>query len=210
MPIYCKSICYYCGNPSTSTEHAPPKIFFRGFSCDSITAPSCDAHNSNKSNDDQSIASALIQSLNNIQVRNGSSFSPEIQKAIEITLTSIEYTKKRVKNVDVIEKKVNLNLELPQVTHLQGEIDPWIKQITAVLVWDSIKYFDKSIDWNKAIVNHTNWIPTHIIPENLDIEIIGEFADKSLEVLELEKTINWVVGWSADPKPSSRDLPILF
>src|SRR5690349_1849895 len=133
-------------------------MFFRGFSCDSITAPSCDDHNSNKSGDDQSIVSALIQSLNHIQTKNDSTsiFSPEVQIAIEIAKSSFNYTKKRVKSVDLFENS-EFKDEFPKVAHLQGKIDGWIKQLTAVLVWDATESFEGAIDWEKAVVRSPNW-----------------------------------------------------
>jgi hypothetical protein len=200
MPKHRKSVCYFCGKPSTSTEHAPPEMFFRDFSCDSITAPSCDNHNSQKSGDDQSIVSAMIQSLNNMQTKDGSKsiFSPEVSKAIEIAKSSFNYTKKRVKNVDLFETS-NLKNELPKVAHLQGKIDPWIKQLTAVLVWDAIKSFDKSIEWNKAIVKSPNWLPSDF-PEPLNPEKIIENSYESQEIKEMESKIDWINGWSASPR----------
>ena len=52
--------CYMCTAPATSREHAPPKCFFPEFKDvgvdlrkNLVTVPSCDAHNSHKSADDQ-------------------------------------------------------------------------------------------------------------------------------------------------------------
>ena len=54
--------CYACNEPSTSSEHVPPRVLFpelkdaqgdRGLRRDLITVPSCDAHNSEKSKDDE-------------------------------------------------------------------------------------------------------------------------------------------------------------
>jgi len=200
MPKHRKSLCYFCGKPSTSTEHAPPEMFFRDFSCDSITAPSCDDHNSRKSGDDQSIVSAMIQSLYNMHAKNGSipTLSPEVQKAIETAKSSFRYTKKRVKNVDLFEGS-SLKDEFPKVAHLQGRIDGWIKQLTAVLVWDATKSFDKSIDWDKAIVQSPHSLPFDF-PKPPNPEEVMKYADASQEVDEMESKIDWIGGWSAYPR----------
>jgi hypothetical protein len=200
LPNHRKSVCYFCGKPSTSMEHAPPKMFFRGFSCDSITAPSCDDHNSDKSGDDQSIVSALIQSLNNIQTKNDSTlgFSPEVQKAIEIAKSSFNSTKERVKSVDLFETS-GYKDEFPKVAHLQGKIDGWIKQLTAVLVWDTNKSFEGAIDWEKAVVQSPNWLPSNL-PEPILIENIIENANIAQEVEKMESKIDWTDGWSASPR----------
>ena len=46
--------CYYCGNPSTSKEHLPPKCIFPDPRPSTlITVPSCNLHNSKQSKDDE-------------------------------------------------------------------------------------------------------------------------------------------------------------
>src|SRR5262245_35856510 len=53
--------CYACDAPPTSLEHAPPRLLFpeqkdaggRDLRRRLITVPSCDAHNSEKSKDDE-------------------------------------------------------------------------------------------------------------------------------------------------------------
>lgn len=52
--------CYMCDEPSTSREHVPPKCLFptlesigRDLRKNLITVPSCDKHNSQKSDDDE-------------------------------------------------------------------------------------------------------------------------------------------------------------
>lgn len=53
-------LCYFCGSPATSKEHVPPKSFFpnvgeKDYRKNLIKVPSCDAHNSFKSKDDEYI-----------------------------------------------------------------------------------------------------------------------------------------------------------
>lgn len=50
--------CYYCGKPSKTMEHVPPKCLFpkgtkKNYRINLMKVPSCDLHNSNKSGDDQ-------------------------------------------------------------------------------------------------------------------------------------------------------------
>ncbi len=194
MPKYRKP-CYYCGNPSTSREHAPAEMFFRGFPCDSITAPSCETHNNSKSDDDQSFVSALIQSLNNIKTERNEKRPPEIEKAIAVAKSSFELTKKHVTSVDIIEKEFPGDTKLPKVIHFQGKINDWIKQLTAVLVWDATKHFDEVIDWNKATVRSPN------LSSSRYLEQISESGNVAQKVSELGKKLAWIDGWSAHPKP---------
>ncbi|TGK83283.1 hypothetical protein EHQ24_06680 [Leptospira noumeaensis] len=49
-----KAKCYYCGKEATSREHIPPQSFFpSNQKLDLVTIPSCEEHNSKKSNKDE-------------------------------------------------------------------------------------------------------------------------------------------------------------
>jgi hypothetical protein len=59
--------CYMCEAPRTSSEHAPPqclfpeeKTFGRDLRKNLVTVPSCDAHNSVKSQDDEEFRAILV------------------------------------------------------------------------------------------------------------------------------------------------------
>jgi hypothetical protein len=65
--------CYRCDNLATSREHVPPKCIFperkdtagQDFRDSLITVPSCDAHNSKKSADDEFLMVSLAGILSN-------------------------------------------------------------------------------------------------------------------------------------------------
>ena len=66
-------VCYFCGQPATSREHVPPKVFFpdeedslTGVSRreNLITVPSCTKHNTDKSQLDEYIYSVIISNIN--------------------------------------------------------------------------------------------------------------------------------------------------
>jgi len=61
------STCYMCSAPETSREHAPPQCFFpmaqeigRDLRRNLVTVPSCDAHNSMKSTDDEFLRAVVL------------------------------------------------------------------------------------------------------------------------------------------------------
>lgn len=66
--------CYFCDAPSTSREHVPPRCIFpeqkdvpdcSNFRNNLITVPSCDAHNSEKSEDDVYLMMVLVSYFQN-------------------------------------------------------------------------------------------------------------------------------------------------
>jgi DNA polymerase III alpha subunit (gram-positive type) len=81
--------CYFCGKVVTGDEHALPRMMFREFDCDSITVPSCDVCNNEKSGRDQAIVHGFLKSLNGYK----KSLSGNVQKAFYIMEKSFNYTK---------------------------------------------------------------------------------------------------------------------
>ncbi len=73
MPKKKNRICYMCGNPATSKEHVPPACLFpekkdirtSAFRNNLITVPSCDLHNSKKSNDDEFLMACIAGVVGN-------------------------------------------------------------------------------------------------------------------------------------------------
>jgi hypothetical protein len=72
-------LCYFCGKNATSKEHVPPKCIFpklkdsldgKNYRENLITVPSCDRHNSDKSNDD--IYLLYVLALNILSNQHGS------------------------------------------------------------------------------------------------------------------------------------------
>jgi hypothetical protein len=146
-----KGLCYYCGAQASSVEHVPPKQFFKGFSCDSITVPSCDKHNTRKSGNDQAIVSACLLALYNGSERY--SVEADITKAIETAKPSFVRAKRKAVSAPLISNPPEDLVDLPNVAHLAASADirSWVRQLTAALVYDANQAFDPNIKWNEAI-----------------------------------------------------------
>lgn len=73
MKMHKKPTCYMCGVPATSREHVPPVCLFPEekdiqtsvFRNNLITVPSCDLHNSKKSQDDEFLMGCLAGIIGN-------------------------------------------------------------------------------------------------------------------------------------------------
>lgn len=82
--------CYYCGAPATSNEHVPPACLFPekkdlddgiDYRKNLITVPSCDAHNAQKSRDDEYLQLILVHGyFNNKAGRDH--FSSKVVRAL--------------------------------------------------------------------------------------------------------------------------------
>lgn len=102
--------CYWCGEPSTSVEHVPPKCIFpetkdtKGiqFRKNLMTVRSCDLHNLKKSSDDEFLMACLASVVGNNSIgylhtitkvlrayqRNGSLITKLMKDAKEASITA--------------------------------------------------------------------------------------------------------------------------
>lgn len=83
--------CYYCGCEATTAEHAPPRAIFpklkdspysRDYRKGLITVPSCETHNTEKSQEDEYLLYVLAMSLPSNELAK-SQFLTKIRRAIE-------------------------------------------------------------------------------------------------------------------------------
>jgi hypothetical protein len=195
-----KEPCYYCGGQACSDEHAPPQQMFKGFSCDSITVPSCKDHNSAKSGADQAIVSAFL-----IPLHNGIGRYPledEVLKAIQIAEPSFDRAKRRAINSPLLRTPPGVLKDLPNLAYLVPTIDigAWVRQLTAALVYDAIHIFDSAIQWSEAVVWSPDWI-TAKGPASLELEQAISILGKQREIQVPLEQLTWENGWSAYPRP---------
>jgi hypothetical protein len=162
--------------------------------CDSITVPSCEKHNTTKGPSDQAIIHGFLLTLK--QGIDRYHYSNDVLNAINDKQSSFERTKHKAFNIPILFDKN----ELPYAGYIESDIKGWMRQLTAALVWDGVRYFDKQIDWKKADA----WSPHFIEALNpIPFEVVKFkpilFKKLSTES-ELEK-LNWENGWSAFPRP---------
>ena len=140
--------CYFCGCPATSSEHVPPACLFPeqkdlddgvDYRKNLITVPSCDAHNSKKSKDDEYLQIVLVHGyFNNKAGRNH--FHSKIVRAMtrRPALLAALYTKadpvtinsEPTIAVDIDRERFNLSLErICQGLCVKQEGERWSKKI---------------------------------------------------------------------------------
>jgi hypothetical protein len=100
-------ICYFCDSPSTSREHVPPQCIFpeqkdvpdgANFRKNLITVPSCDAHNSEKSEDDTYLMMVLVSYFQN----NEAAHNQIISKVVRAWTKDRTLAKTVVKNLQQV------------------------------------------------------------------------------------------------------------
>ena len=196
--------CYFCGTQATSYEHAPPKLMFRGFVCDSITVPSCESHNSHKSGADQAVVAGFLTPLRWRLQRPGvaAKLPPDVIRAVEIASKSFERAKRKAVPTYLLKNPPPQLADQPSVAFItpQVEIRAWIRQLNAAILYSSIRTHAHGTRWQEALVWSPSWVPGPS-PQPLDFESVrdtlleGELLKKELESLP------WEAGWSAHPKP---------
>ena len=125
--------CYYCGPPPPSTqEHAPAKLMFAAFDCDSITVPSCIRHNSEKSNSDRAVVTVLIKSLVRA-FENGMSTTDlpaDATRAIRSLEPNFRQANREYLTAHLLEDP-ELDFEIPAIN---VSVFHWMRQLSAALL----------------------------------------------------------------------------
>jgi hypothetical protein len=194
--------CYYCGSAAPSTqEHAPPKLIFSGFECDSITVPSCNDHNNQKAPRDRAVATALIKSLHRALNAGlpATSITSDARKAIEHLVPNFAQANREVSDQPLL-SDAELRFDIPAVNISVAE---WICQLSAALVWSATGQFDPAIKWTDALV----WSPTFIEgPEGKNLSaLLFQLALNELSEQNIEK-FEWHAGWCAHPRSYPHDV----
>jgi len=194
--------CYYCGgNPPSTREHAPPKLMFAAFDCDSITVPSCDKHNNNKAGRDRAIVTWLVKSIDRT-LQSGvpeSSLSPKAIRAINDLRPNFSQANAEISDQSFLIDS-ELDLKIPAINFDYAE---WIRQLSAALIWSVAGYFDPYVKWNEAFV----WNPLYLQgPDRRELlNVLSDLWLNQISEWNIEN-FDWKNGWSAFPRSYPSEL----
>lgn len=194
-------VCYYCGQEATGREHVPPRQMFKGFDCDSITVPSCEAHNTSKCCDDQTIIDLLMHGVDWRRTR--ASISQHAAKALLLRSSSFSHTKRRIDHAKLVDHPM-----LPRIPYLEPGTDiyGWMQHVVAGLVFDGVGFHDASVDWSTALVFSPTFLPVPKTPA-VSRKEGAEWLKQRVEMADsADRSFEWFEGWSAEPKPYPRDV----
>lgn len=180
--------CYFCGNDATSREHVPPKQMFRDFPCDKITVPSCELHNTEKSNQDEAIIKGMIYSLKTKK----NDLNPSVQKAIEIALPKFNQVKKLVYPSKILNDEDVYNPEIAYITK-EADFDEWIKKMSIALIYDAIRYYEPSNDYKNIFVFNSTYYNSP--NTGISSEDFIQRYKKKKEDIEFLESFSWQNGW---------------
>ncbi len=195
-----RKLCYYCGRQAVSKEHTPPRIFFNGFECDSITVPSCEEHNHEKGVSDQAIVNSLLIPLYSGRARHP--LEPDVEKAIGHALPSFEKeTKNVVIQTPLLENPPSELQDLPDVAYLTSSIDwpLWLRHMTAALVHNIVGNDSFSILWSRARCWSPDWFQRRTLTP-LTFDQAFRITSENHREEERLSGVAWESGWSAYPR----------
>jgi len=194
------SECYYCGaSPPCSREHVPPRTLFTGFVCDSITVPSCDRHNSEKSGDDHAVLTCLMETLRSVQSLNtgDTGFPKEVVKAIKIAESNFFLSKNVYTLTPVIHSwPDSINRPVPYIKSGRF-LQSWLRQLTAGIIWSAIGRHESSLMFEDSIVLSPVFWPASKQLEPNEVKVIA--IRKQLLRQDFNE-MRWIPGWSAHPR----------
>jgi len=182
-----KQCCYYCGLPYSSFEHVPPKQLFKGFTCDKFKVPSCDKHNTDKSGSDNAVIKAMLIAMDTVAHK----YPPKenVAEAIRQTKSHFSQVKRQVSNINKFTNQ-------PPLTHVasQVQMENWIRQLTAAIIYNAIRRYDPGNGFDQAIVFSPNWVSGKPTKKGLEIAQILKIQQRQEESL---KQNNWQSGWAS-------------
>jgi hypothetical protein len=178
-------------------------MMFSAFACDSITVPSCVAHNTGKGDKDRAMLTVLIKSLyralEDNDNPNGNALPADVIKAIDALKPNFAQANREVRDGSFLVDP-ELAFEIPTVGISAFE---WIRQLSASLVWSVRGEFDPSIRWADALVWNSMYIqgPAQLEVKNAAaLMVMNQLAEWNLE------SFDWKGGWSAFPRSYPRDI----
>lgn len=195
--------CYYCGAPPPSTrEHVPPRFLLEPFECDSITVPSCDQHNSEKSLDDRALVSLFLRGLH---------YGLKTGTLTKNQLKALKHSHEKLSEAREVDQRpffANRDdlLGFP-LAHLQNTdtILSWMRHLTAALTWSVIGECDPSVDWDSFEVESPQYIQgDQGFSTDGGLRKLQAQKDRFKELDRLAGT--WWSGWSSFPRPYPPDI----
>jgi hypothetical protein len=174
---------------------------FEAFDSDSITVPSCNAHNTDKNLDDQAVIAFFMQGLYYVLARG--SVSPNSLRAMVASFEKVAETR----GIDLrplIEGHDDLSFPMSHIESAQV-IKAWIRQLTAAICWSAVGNHVPDVDWAAAPLFSPNF---HL---GDDPRTLDEAADEIQRVRwliasESRAAVHWWRGWSAYPKAYPPDI----
>jgi hypothetical protein len=151
--------CHFCGAAAPSTaEHVPPRTFFHGAECSSITVPACSKHNSEKSESDTAVKAALLAGVQEM-IKKG--MRKEVPDSLARCITAMQKEFQQVKRVVTLKELLSdhpddQDLHFPFLDQ-SAQIDPWVSMLTSGLVWSVTGSHENGSSWADAWV----WSPSY-------------------------------------------------
>lgn len=178
-------------------------MLFKGFSCDSITVPSCGTHNNGKSGRDQAIVHGFFKSL--IEYKN--TLHGDVLRAFTIAEKSFNYTKKTAVISNLLRNPIGPFKDLPDLAFLPPDINiiSWIRQLTAAIIYSAVLSNDGTINWERIEVVSPNFVPTNS-PGTTEVKDAVSYFSQMNEMMSFMLNLTWVNGWSPHPRPYPKSI----
>jgi hypothetical protein len=203
-----KKPCFFCGAPGpNSKEHAPPKKFFEGTPCSSITVPACLEHNTDKSGSDNAIKAALLRGVDEM-ISKGvkKDASDAVRRSIEIMQAKYCQANRLVSMMPLVsDHPDDADISLPFLDKA-AQLELWVKMLTAALLWSVTGTHDSGSDWANALAFCPSYLPGRrdvaLTPESM----ASVYNRNLVTWRNLEDSGDWRYGWQPYPDPFSADI----
>jgi hypothetical protein len=193
--------CHFCGAAGPSTrEHVPPRTFFDGTECSSITVPACSEHNSVKSGSDSAVKAALLVG---VQEMISKGIRKDVPDSLRRCIQGMQQQFNRVRKVVILKKFISdhpddQDLHLPFLDR-SAQVDSWVRMLTSGLVWSVTGTHDSGCDWKQAWV----WSPSYFPGRRNDPLTLDAFTTQTEQNVYRWQAMHdkgiWRPGWQPHP-----------
>jgi hypothetical protein len=182
-------------------------MMFKHFPHCSITVPACTEHNTEKTNRDQSIVTAIVMLARQYLDTHPQSqlLTPNVRKSIALLETAFHQAKNQVQLRNyLVSHTASTTSSLPYIQP-SVQIVQWTRELTAALMWSILGHRDSVCNWDDARSwshSYHSKLPDPICVDDTDAtrKALEYWADKE----EFESFLNglpWTRGWSAGYYP---------
>ena len=187
--------------PSTK-EHAPPRTFFEGSPCSSITVPACPQHNSVKSGSDLAIKAVLVRGVQEVISKGDRTDVPDaLRRSIEGMQEKYRWANNLVTMKPFMsDHPDDAGIQFPFL-HQSAQVESWVGMLTAALVWSVMGTHESGSRWDQAWM----WSPSYY-PGRRDAPFSFQACRSMIDRIvytwrNLDESGEWRPGWQPHPHP---------
>jgi hypothetical protein len=167
--------------------------------------PSCEQHNSSKSDYDQALVTAILRSLDQIDGRlEKFQMSDSLRKTVERNKSNYEHVKRQVSLRKMVEGgPPEMDIHFPYINAEYAGLD-WFNQLSAALCWVVLGDYDPECEWSSAETWSNSFFKCGMPMTNE--KFVKTLFERGYVYDAIVSSGRWKAGWQTKPRPYPPEL----